>query len=82
MELDRTYWRGERTARLIDEAKHYPTVELCIAIGERLADLADVEGEADYWRDKAQLYAGANADMRAEIAALEEELRHMREGQR
>lgn len=34
---DRTYWRAQETARLIDDAR-YSGHELCIALGERLED--------------------------------------------
>ena len=43
MQQDRSYWRAQNDKRLIDEAKHYPSVELCIALGERLED-ADAHG--------------------------------------
>ena len=36
---DRSYYRAEPTANLIDEAKYHPNVELCIALGERLEKL-------------------------------------------
>ena len=45
MTQDRSYWRDQDDARLIDEAKHYPSAELCIALGERLDDTH----EADRW---------------------------------
>lgn len=38
MEQDRTYWRAQDDKRLIDEAKYYPSVELCIALAKRLQD--------------------------------------------
>lgn len=35
---DRSDYRAMSTQELIEEAKYYPNVELCIALGERLAD--------------------------------------------
>lgn len=70
MQQDRTYWRAQDDKRLIDEAKHYPSVELCIALAERLQD-ADAQGLAE------QLEA-AEYEIRylkAEITALGLELR-------
>lgn len=42
MELlnDRTYWRCQSDTRLLEEARD-SNHELCIALGERLADLAN-----------------------------------------
>lgn len=74
IEHDRTYWRAQTARRLVDEAKHYPTVELCIALGERLDDMASIGEEADDWRERYELAAAANAGLRAEIIALEAEL--------
>ena len=33
---DRTYYRAESNETLIEEAKYYPNVELCIVLAERL----------------------------------------------
>jgi hypothetical protein len=50
MEQDRTYWRTQDDKRLIDEAKYYPSVELCIALAERLQD-TDAQGLAEQLDD-------------------------------
>lgn len=77
IEHDRTYWRAQTARRLVDEAKHYPTVELCIALGERLDDMASIAEEADDWKQRFELAAAANASLRAELAAVELELDHV-----
>lgn len=46
---DRTDYRVMSTRALIEESKYYPTIELCIAIGERLEKKQRVEcPECDY----------------------------------
>lgn len=35
---DRTYYRAMSTRALIEESKYYPTIELCVVLGERLED--------------------------------------------
>lgn len=77
---DRTYWRSEPVARLIDEAKHYPSAELCIALGERLEDAPDIVN-ADDWRaittelDEARAARDALDDELNDASALIEALR-------
>lgn len=41
MNKDRDYYRCKPSAFLIEEAKYEPNAELCIALGERLADTED-----------------------------------------
>ena len=71
---DRTYWRVQDTKRLITEAKDSGH-ELCIALGERLEDMPHKTSELEYYKDRAELWRGANIALRAEIVALEQELR-------
>jgi hypothetical protein len=42
---DRTYYRLASDDELIEEAKHTPNAELCIALGERLEDITAQEEE-------------------------------------
>lgn len=42
---DLDYWRSCSTARLIEEGKSSPSIELCIALAERLED-EDFTGES------------------------------------
>jgi len=51
MDQDRTYWRAQDDKRLIDEAKYYPSVELCIALAERLQDAIAAKAFNDKYRD-------------------------------
>ena len=70
MTHDRTYWRAQDDKRLIDEAKHNPTAELAIALGERLealdavddelhdakAEIAELNRRVDYLRKELDVY--------------------------
>ena len=67
MTHDRTYWRAQDDKRLIDEAKHNPTAELAIALGERLEDLADIEST---YEEVCETLAEA----KRKIATLEDDL--------
>ena len=42
---DRTYYRLASDDELIEDAKHTPNAELCIALGERLEDITAQEEE-------------------------------------
>jgi len=67
MTHDRTYWRAQDDKRLIDEAKHNPTAELAIALGERLEDFGDIESICDELRDELK-------EAQRKIATLEDDL--------
>lgn len=76
---DRSYYRHEDDARLIEEAKYNPNRELAIALGERLEDvLAEFDekvGEqkeraADFERDANKLDDKVY-ELRVEIDELE-----------
>lgn len=76
---DRSYYRHEDDARLIEEAKYNPNRELAIALGERLEDvLAEFDekvGEqkeraADFERDANKLDDKVY-ELRVEIDKLE-----------
>ena len=41
---DRCYYRAEPTSTLIEEAKYYPSIELCIVLGERLEQAEKTKG--------------------------------------
>jgi len=82
MKFDRTYWRDQSAERLIEEARDSGD-ELTIALGERLAikDERLVQARA---QTKAESEYLATIDvMRAEIAALERQVRDLsRDGMR
>lgn len=48
---DRTYYRLQTNAELVDEAKYSPSVELCIVLAERLKAAEWDIKEAEYLRD-------------------------------
>lgn len=48
---DRSYYRLQSNAELVDEAKYSPSVELCIVLAERLKDAEWHLKEAEYLRD-------------------------------
>ena len=51
---DRSYYRHEDDARLIEEAKYNPNRELAIALGERLEDvLAEMDEKIGEQKDRA-----------------------------
>ena len=91
---DRSYYRREDDARLIEEAKYNPNRELAIALGERLEDvLAEFDekvGEqkeraADFERDANKLDDKVY-ELRVEIDKLElligqreDEVAHLRD---
>lgn len=74
MTHDRTYWRASETRRLIDEAKHYPSIELCIAIGERLDDLSDYPVEVEELREELRAAENLIEYLRGELRDTEQEL--------
>ena len=52
--MDRSYYRQEDDARLIEEAKYNPNRELAIVLGERLEDLIyDMDGKIGEANDRA-----------------------------
>ena len=77
MTHDRTYWRDQTDARLIDEAKHYPSAELCIALGERLDDTYEEDRWNEELKERCDLQQAAIIVMRAEIKALEDQIDDM-----
>mgnify|MGYP003333135011 CR=1 FL=1 len=77
MTNDRTYWRLCDTARLIEEARNSGH-ELCIVLGERLQDKVNLTDDLRKLRDNYELVGAANICMRAEIEALERELKNGR----
>jgi len=52
---DRTYYRVQSNAELVDEAKYNPNVELCIVLAERLKqaewDVKEAQYNCDYTYD-------------------------------
>lgn len=92
--MDRSYYRHEPDARLIEEAKYNPNRELAIVLGERLADVMaegddrveaaqerarDAESDADKLDDKVY-------ELRVEIDAMsmtlqqrDDEIAHLRD---
>ena len=70
MTHDRTYWRAQDDKRLIDEAKHNPTAELAIALGERLEDSPD-PNELDELHDELKEAQRKIATLEADLEALE-----------
>lgn len=77
MTHDRTYWRHQTDARLIDEAKHHPSAELCIALGERLDDTYEEDRWNEELKERCELQQAAITVMRAEIKALEDQIDDM-----
>jgi hypothetical protein len=77
MTHDRTYWRDQDDARLIDEAKHYPSVELCIALGERLNETHETDRWHEELKERYDFQQAAIIVMRAEIKALEDQIDDM-----
>lgn len=73
---DRCDYRAMGTQFLIEEAQYNPSVELCIALGERLAMLhfsvKDYDRELQDTRDRLAETVAANVSMRAELCACEE----------
>jgi hypothetical protein len=74
MTYDRTYWRSQDDARLIDEAKHYPSAELCIALGERLNETHETDRWHDELKERCDSQQATIIAMRAEIKALEDQV--------
>lgn len=70
MTHDRTYWRAQDDKRLIDEAKHNPSAELAIALGERLEDSPD-PNELDELHDELREAQRKIATLEADLEALE-----------
>tara|TARA_R110000868_G_scaffold47912_2_gene156426 strand:+ start:1063 stop:1317 length:255 start_codon:yes stop_codon:yes gene_type:complete len=77
MTQDRTYWRDQTDARLIDEAKHCPSAELCIALGERLDDTHEADRWCEELKERCDSQQAAIIVMRAEIKALEDQVDDM-----
>tara|TARA_R110002126_G_scaffold43682_2_gene125257 strand:- start:630 stop:884 length:255 start_codon:yes stop_codon:yes gene_type:complete len=77
MTHDRSHWRSQDDARLIDEAKHYPSVELCVALGERLDDTQEADRQHAELQDRCDTQQAAIIVMRAEIKALEDQIDDM-----
>ena len=77
MTQDRTYWRDQTDACLIDEAKHYPSAELCIALGERLDDTQEADRWCEELKERCDSQQAAITVMRAEIKALEDQIDDM-----
>lgn len=77
MTQDRSYWRDQTDARLIDEAKHYPSAELCIALGERLNDTHEADRWHDELKERCDSQQATIIVMRAEIKALEDQIDDM-----
>ena len=77
MTHDRTYWRDQTDARLIDEAKHYPSAELCVALGERLDDTYAEDRWNEELKERCDTQQATIIGMRAEIKALEDQLDDM-----
>ena len=77
MTQDRTYWRDQTDARLIDEAKHYPSAELCVALGERLADTYAEDRWNEELKERCDTQQATILVMRAEIKALEDQIDDM-----
>jgi len=77
MTHDRSYWRDQTDARLIDEAKLYPTAELCIALGERLDDTYAEDRWNEELKERCDMQQAALIVMRAEIKALEDQIDEM-----
>mgnify|MGYP003649113633 CR=1 FL=1 len=77
MTHDRSYWRDQTDARLIDEAKHYPSAELCIALGERLNDTYAEDRWNEELKERCDSQQAAIIVMRAEIKALEDQIDDM-----
>ena len=71
---DRTYWRGQDDARLIEAARD-SNHELAIALGERLEDcVAEMESREPHdgrWGRSEDEYRATISVMRSEIKALE-----------
>lgn len=74
---DRTYWRAQDDKRLIDEAKHCPSIELCIALGERLDGANADAGLTSYLTEQLKMSSAANQVMLCEIDALERQIDDM-----
>lgn len=67
---DRTYWRAQTDRTLIDAARYNPTIELCIALGERLEDSDGIDAAlADAHAELIELNARCDA-LRAEVEEL------------
>lgn len=71
---DRSYWRMQDDARLIDEAKYNPGVELCIALGERLAILCGSVEEIEDLSDECEELRIRIDQQRQELVALKQEI--------
>lgn len=73
---DRCDYRAMGTQFLVEEAQYNPNVELCIALGERLAMLhfsvKDQDRDLQDLRDRLAMTVAANVSMRAELRACEE----------
>lgn len=48
MQKDRDYWRCKSNADLIEAAKYEPSIELCIALAERLEEEAVPSSYEEY----------------------------------
>jgi 4-alpha-glucanotransferase len=67
---DRDYWRCEPDADLIEAAKDSGH-ELCIALGERLADLVDVSDELSDALDELKVVRAERDALLATVADYE-----------
>ena len=68
---DRSYYRHEDDARLIEEAKYNPNRELAIALGERLEDvLAEFAEKIDEQKERA-------ADAERDASKLDDKVEEM-----
>lgn len=82
MELDRTYWRAQDSARLIREGKDSGR-ELTIAIAERLEDMEEYceelyeKHERKGWGQSESEYIATISVMRSEIKALEAQIENL-----
>lgn len=77
---DRTYWRGQDDARLIEAARD-SNHELAIALGERLEDcIAEMESREPHdgrWGQSESEYIATISVMRSEIKALEAQIENL-----
>ena len=69
---DRSYYRHEPDARLIEEAKYNPNRELAIALGERLEDVLAKLGE------KVGEFKDRQEDDRIEFNKLDDKIYELR----
>lgn len=68
---DRSYYRHEDDARLIEEAKYNPNRELAIALGERLEDvLAEFDEKVGEQKERA-------ADFERDANELDDKVKEM-----